>query len=325
TKNVLQQDRNWLTNVVFGRFEAFMYLPIKDWSIYADQVQLNLVDGGISYYPLADILFPLKSSTSNKYKDGKIVFQKIDGTENSILIDEALRKFEEKNLVQMSYILGSDRYGRDILSRLILGIRTSLLVGLIAIIISLIIGVSLGSLGGYFGGKVDQIVMLLINTSWSIPTLLLVFAIVLALGRGIGIIFIAVGLTMWVDVARIVRGEVKKLKEQNFILAAKVLGQKSSKIITSHILPNILGPVLVITAANFAIAILLEAGLSFLGFGVKPPAPSLGNLLNENYGYAISGKVWLALIPAISIMLLVLSFNLVGSGLRDAFDFKGRN
>jgi len=199
------------------------------------------------------------------------------------------------------------------------------LVGLIAVGISLTIGLLLGSLAGYFGGRVDDFIMLLINTVWSIPTLLLVFAIVLAMGRGIGIIFLAVGLTMWVDVARIVRGQVMSLKEIQFVEAAQSMGFRTMRIIVKHILPNILGPVMVIAAANFAMAILIEAGLSYLGFGIKPPTPSWGTMLNENYGYALSGKPFLALIPALAIMLMVLAFNLVGNGFRDALDVKSRN
>jgi len=220
------------------------------------------------------------------------------------------------------FYLGTDKFGRDILSRLILGIRVSILVGLVAVAISLIVGILVGATSGYFGGKIDQLLMLLINVSWSIPTLLMVFAIVLAFDRGISVIFIAVGLTMWVEVARIVRGQVRSIKEEQFIMAAKSMGFGHFKIIIQHILPNIVGPILVIAAANFSTAVLVEAGLSYLGFGVEPPTPSIGNMLNEHYGYALTGKVFLATIPAITIMILVLSFNLVGSGLRDAFDVK---
>ena len=226
------------------------------------------------------------------------------------------------HLEEKTFWLGTDRYGRSISSRLILGIRISLLVGLLAVIISLSVGVVIGGFGGYFGGWIDRVVMYLINVMWSIPTLLLVFAIVLAFGRGLGIIFLAVGLTMWVDVARIVRGQVKKIKEEQFVQAAKSMGVKEFRILFRHILPNIIGPILVIGAANFATAILIEAGLSYLGFGVRPPTPSIGNMLNEHYGYAITGKPALALVPALTIMLMVLSFNLLGSGLRDAFDVR---
>ena len=148
------------------------------------------------------------------------------------------------------------------------------------------------------------------------------FAIVLALGRGVGIIFLAVGLTMWVDVARIVRGQVLQQKNMQYVQAAKSIGLSEFPVLARHILPNIVGPILVIAAANFATAILIEAGLSYLGFGIRPPAPSIGNMLNEQYGFALSGKPFLALVPAITIMLLVLAFNLIGTGLRDAFDVR---
>ncbi|MDX1912103.1 MAG: ABC transporter permease [Saprospiraceae bacterium] len=221
-----------------------------------------------------------------------------------------------------TYPLGADRYGRCMLSRLILGFRVSLTVGLISVVISLSIGVAAGALGGYFGGRTDDLIMLAVNTVWSIPTLLLVFAVVLALGRGIGIIFLAVGLTLWVDVARVVRGQVLSIKQLAFIEATKSMGLGRRRILLHHILPNLLGPVMVVAAGNFATAILLESGLSYLGFGVQPPAPSWGSLLNENYGYAISGKPLLAMAPALTLAITVLAFNLIGNGLRDAMDVR---
>ncbi len=239
-------------------------------------------------------------------------------------IEQIVQNKDGFKVSQHKFYLGTDNFGRDILSRILLGTRISLIVGLIAVVISLIIGITLGSIAGYIGGKVDDLIMFLVNTVWSIPTLLLVFAIVLAFGRGVGIIFLAVGLTMWVDVARIVRGQVLSVKEMQYVEAAQAFGFSSFRIIFKHILPNVLGPVMVIAAANFATAILLEAGLSYLGFGVQPPTPSWGTMLNENYGFAISGKPLLALVPALAVMLLVLSFNLLGNGLRDALDVTTR-
>lgn len=221
-----------------------------------------------------------------------------------------------------TFWLGTDRYGRDILSRLIIGVRVSLAVGLITVILSLSIGIFLGSLAGYYGGKTDQLIMWLLNVIWSIPTLLLVFALTLLLGKGFWQVFIAIGLTMWVNVARIVRGQVLAVKELEYVEAASALGFRDSRIIIRHILPNILGPVMVIAASNFASAIVIEAGLSFLGIGVQPPQPSWGLMIKENYNFIITHNPMLALAPGVAIMLLVLAFNLLGNGLRDALNVK---
>jgi ABC-type dipeptide/oligopeptide/nickel transport system permease subunit len=221
-----------------------------------------------------------------------------------------------------TFWLGTDRYGRDILSRLIIGVRVSLAVGLITVILSLSIGIFLGAIAGYYGGKTDLAIMWLLNVIWSIPTLLLVFALTLLLGKGFWQVFIAIGLTMWVNVARLVRGQVLVIKELEYIEAATALGYRESRIIIRHILPNILGPVMVIAASNFASAIVIEAGLSFLGIGVQPPQPSWGLMIKENYNFIITHNPMLALAPGIAIMLLVLAFNLLGNGLRDALNVK---
>jgi peptide/nickel transport system permease protein len=166
--------------------------------------------------------------------------------------------------------------------------------------------------------------MWLINVIWSIPTLLLVFAITLLLGKGFWQVFVAVGLTMWVNVARLVRGQVLGTKELQYIEAAKALGYSHFRIIAKHILPNIMGPILVIAASNFASAIVIEAGLSFLGIGVQAPQPSWGLMIKENYNFIITQNPMLALAPGFAIMILVLAFNLLGNGLRDALNVRGR-
>ena len=223
---------------------------------------------------------------------------------------------------EKKFILGTDKYGRDLLSRMLIGIRISLAIGFVAVFISLVIGISLGAIAGYFGGKVDAAIMWVINVTWSIPTLLLVIAITLALGKGFWQVFVAVGLTMWVEVARVVRGQVMSVKQMQFVTAARALGFTDWRIITKHILPNAMAPVIIISAANFAGAILIESGLSFLGIGAQPPTPSWGGIIKDHYAYIILGKPYLAVIPGLAIMSLVTAFMLIGNALRDALDVR---
>lgn len=227
-----------------------------------------------------------------------------------------------QQVVEKTFWLGTDKFGRDILSRLIVGVRVSLAVGLIAVVISLTIGIVLGLWAGYYGGRTDRVIMWLINVVWSIPALLLVFAITLVLGKGFWQVFIAVGLTLWVNTARIIRTQVLSIRELAYVEAAKALGLGDVRIIFRHILPNVLGPVMVMATSNFASAIILEAGLSFLGVGVQPPQPSWGLMIKENYNFIITHNPLLAISPGICIMLLVLAFNLLGNGLRDALDVR---
>lgn len=227
-----------------------------------------------------------------------------------------------KDKITRRYWLGTDRYGRDVLSRMILGSRVSLSVGIVSVIISMVLGIFLGATAGYYGGKIDAIISWLINVIWSLPSLLLVIAISFALGKGFWQVFIAIGLSMWVEVARLVRGQLLSIKNIEYVEAAKALGYHEFRIIFRHILPNIIGPLFVMAAANFASAILLEAGLSFLGFGAQPPMPTWGGMVKEHYGYIIMDAAYLALIPGVAIMIVVYAFNIFSSGLRDAFDQK---
>ncbi|HKB44969.1 MAG TPA: ABC transporter permease [Chitinophagaceae bacterium] len=289
----------------------------KDKAVATSGFLKQLIDGKEDAYYYTPIV-------SYERKEDSIIVQKF--------IDEGLSERQVYHNSQLSsepvitqkFLLGTDKYGRDILSRLIVGTRVSLSVGLITIIISLSIGLILGSLAGYFRGRIDNIIMWFINIIWSIPTLLLVFAITLALGKGFWQIFIAVGLTMWVNVARLVRGQVLGIRELEYIEATRALGFSHFRTIVRHIWPNIMGPVMVIAASNFASAIVIEAGLSFLGIGVQPPQPSWGLMIKENYNFIITQNPMLALAPGFAIMLLVLAFNLLGNGLRDALNVRGR-
>lgn len=231
----------------------------------------------------------------------------------------------DKQIIKKTYWLGTDIYGRDMLSRLIIGARISLAVGFVSVIISLLVGVSVGAAAGYFGGITDDILSWLMNVLWALPALLLVIAISFALGKGLWQIFVAVGLSMWVEVGRLVRGQVIALKQVEFVEAARALGFGDYRIIVHHILPNITGPILVLASSNFASAILLEAGLSFLGYGAQPPTPTWGAMIKEHYGYIVMDAAYLAVLPGLAIMLMVYAFNVVTIGLRDAFDVKSQN
>ena len=231
-------------------------------------------------------------------------------------------EFKKEHIEKKFFLLGTDKYGRDLLSRLIIGSRISLSIGFIAVFISLLIGIILGALAGFFGGYLDKGIVWLINVFWSVPTLLMVIAITLALGRGFWQVFIAVGLTMWVEVARVVRGQVLTLKEKTYIKAARTLGYGKIRIICHHILPLLIPPLIVISAANFASAILIESGLSFLGIGAQPPVPSWGGMVKDHFRYLLVGKPYLTLIPGLAIMSLVLAFMTLGNSLRDILDVK---
>lgn len=233
--------------------------------------------------------------------------------------------FKAKYIITKTFWLGTDMYGRDMLSRIIIGARISLMVGFMAVLISLSLGLIMGAIAGYYGGKTDAFISWFMNVIWALPALLLVIAISFALGKGFWQVFIAIGLSLWIEVARLVRGQFMAMRNAQFVEAAKALGFSNLRIIFKHILPNIIGPITVIAAANFASAVLLEAGLSFLGFGAQPPMPTWGAMIKEHYGYIIIDAAYLALIPGFVIMLVVYAFNLITLGLRDLFDIRTQN
>lgn len=252
--------------------------------------------------------------------------------------DSNTREWLNNHLQSRTFWLGTDDLGRDYLSRILVGVRVSLAVGFVAVIIALLIGIPVGAFAGFFKKQApvlrlgsrrlrlpaDGILMWIMSVIWAIPTLLLVFPIVFAFGQQYYTIFIAVGLTMWVDIARVVRGQVMQVRELEFIEATRSFGYSNFRTIFRHILPNITGPVIVITAANFAYAILTEAGLSFLGIGVQPPAPSWGLMISKYKDNLITDP-YLALLPGLAITVLVLAFFLIGNGLRDAMDVRIRS
>lgn len=287
----------FLNKILFGYFPIYEYTPITSYTIQEDALIVQAYRGEN---------LPTNEMVINKSK---------------WYVEDA-----ESNIKNHTFLLGTDHLGRDIMSRILLGSRVSLLVGFFAVIISLSIGIFIGGIAGYYGGWIDQIVLWKMSVFWSIPTLLLAMALFVALkpyvDQQLGLVFLAIGLTMWVSLSRVVRGQVKQFKQIDFVEAAQTMSYNDFRIIFKHILPNLLGPLLVIMASNFANAILIESGLSFLGLGIQAPSPSWGGLLSEFKDYIGTNLSYLALFPGLLILFLVLSFNLVGNGLRDALDIK---
>jgi peptide/nickel transport system permease protein len=260
---------------------------------------------------------------SNNVEKGYTEFYEFGSNQKIKKTVKELQAEVEKNyIITKKYILGTDPAGRDLLSRLMIGTRVSFSVGFISVFISIVIGILMGALAGFYRGRVDDFIVWFTNVVWSIPTLLLVIAITLALGKGFWQVFVAVGLTMWVEVARVIRGQILSLREKEFVEAGRALGFTNARIILKHVIPNVMGPVIIISAANFASAILTEAGLSFLGIGAQPPTASWGAMINAHRGYIIGDAPYLAFLPGLAIMLMVLAFVLLGNGLRDALDAK---
>lgn len=295
----LEQKTSW-KNYFTGMSDMHYYIPINDVLLQGqDIIALHYVDEGIQdsiRYSLSD--FRLQTFPKD------------------------IKEFKDAFTTKIRYPLGTDRYGRDLWSRLVLGARVSLSVGLVAVLLSISIGLFMGAIAGWYGGWVDNVIMYFVNILWAIPTLLLVFAVSLSIGKGFWEIFIAIGLTSWVGPARMIRGQVMQAKTLDYVTAARTLGYSDFRILFKHILPNIAGPIMVIAAANFATAILVEAGLSFLGIGVQPPMPSWGLMIKEHYNFLIAGKPMVALIPGLAILLLVLSLNIIGNALRDRLDVR---
>ncbi len=219
--------------------------------------------------------------------------------------------------------LGTDLIGRDVWSRLVFGSRVSLTVGVFAVALYTLIGSFLGALAGYFGGLLDQIIMRLTDTLLSIPALLMVMIFVSIIGPSLTSVIVVIGLLQWPRTCRLIRGQILAIREEEFVTAARAIGSNTVRIILRHILPNAFGPLTVLSTFGVANAILLEATLSFLGLGVRPPTPSWGGMLNEAQSPAVlSSLPWLWMSPGLAIAMTVLAVNFIGDGLRDAVDVR---
>jgi peptide/nickel transport system permease protein len=266
----------------------------------------NLIDG----YPDKGPSIPFHSKTETK--GGTLYrFHGYSGTSS-----EWISAQEKVEIHSRRFILGADPLGRDLWSRLLRGGRISLGIGWLSVMVALVIGLAVGALAGFFGGKVDAVLSFIVNLTWSVPTLLLVMTITIALGKGWLPTFLAVGLSTWVDIARVSRAEIIGLKKRDFALAGKALGIPTWRLIWRHILPGIRGPLLVVSAANFAGAVLIESGLSFLGLGVQPPAPTWGNMMESHRHFLVSGNLHLILVPGLAILSVVLAFIVLGDSLK---------
>jgi peptide/nickel transport system permease protein len=330
-KNESSHRVSFINKMLFGEVNDYRSIPFTSYRFEGSDIvcmEYTGTDKKINSeerFNLADVLYAINydNHIKNNLKEGTIEFYDLE-TNTKIIkkIQDLQAQIVEHNIITKKFILGTDIAGRDLLSRLMIGTRVSLSVGFVAVFISILIGTLMGSLAGYYRGYIDTAIVWLINVVWSVPTLLLVIAITLALGKGFWQVFIAVGLTMWVEVARVIRGQIMSIREKEFVEAGRALGFSNTRIIFRHVLPNVMGPVIVISAANFAAAILMEAGLSFLGIGAQPPTASWGAMINAHRGYIIGDASYLAFVPGIAIMIMVLAFVLLGNGLRDSMDTK---
>lgn len=328
-KNKKVESTNFFGKLFMGGQEpSYSIIPISDYRFEQDEIIISLFSATSltpreDHIKLADVCFPIQKNNKEAYQyiGNQITYLNINGKKHKTQVEDLQKLIIDENITEKTFWLGTDVQGRDMLSRTMAGTIVSLSVGLISVVISLIIGVLLGAIAGYYRGWVDDLIMWIINIVWSIPTLLLIISVTLLLGKGFTTVFFAVGLTMWVELARVVRGQILSIREKEYIEAGKALGFSNFRIISKHIFPNIIGSIIVISASNFAAAILIEAGLSFLGIGSQIPMVSWGTMIEQHKSFITHpDNAFLALVPGLSIIFLVFAFMLLGNGLRDSFD-----
>ncbi len=323
-KTILIPD--FVSKVFLGVPANDIYLPISSYRFEGTDIVVkefsSAGDSSLeSRFNIANVVYSIRPEKKIIERNGGLFFETSSGEVAEESINDMQKIIEGQYLVEKKFILGTDRFGRDVFSRLLTGTRVTMLVGVISVLISLIIGFFVGFLAGIFRGKIDQFILWIINVAWSVPAFLLVIVISIVFGKGFIQTFIAVGCTLWVPVAQIVRAKILNTYEKEYISSAHELGISKVTIFFRHILPPGFAPVLIVAVANFSASILIESGLDFLSIGVQSVVPTWGGMIKENFGYIMtSGSAYLTILPGLAIILVSMALTFVGNGLRTAFD-----
>ncbi len=320
-KNVLPPEQD------ADAMASFQLVPVAELEVQERRVKVKVFNTKnieeYRFYALLDVFYAVDAGVLQSAfdsQDDRFEFVDQLGKEHTIHFSALKERIDEEAWVTRRYLLGTDQYGRDLLSRLMAGSSISLGVGLSSVLIALLLGLLVGTVSGYAGGWVDRLLSWFMNVFYSIPAILLVVGIMLVVGTGVMGLVVGIGFVLWVEMARIIRGEVISIRQKDYVKAAHLMGFSNARILIHHVLPNLRGPIIILSAGNFADAILMEAGLSFLGIGIQPPKPSWGGMIRELYGYIITDGAFLAIIPGLAIFLMVLAFLIVSHGLKEALD-----
>lgn len=318
--------KGWRERIHNGGIESdFVYYPYDKLSMSGNSVTIDF-RGRSRTYQMADILYaidPITVESIGQSTSTAFTFVDIDNNSQATTTRAMTSEIEGENLVSKTFLFGTDALGRDVLSRLMAGSAVSLSVGFFAVCASVFLGLMIGLFAGYFGGIVDRMLSWSMNLFWSVPAILLVVSVTIALGTGVQALIIGIALVLWVEMAQVVRHTVLSIRLKDFVKALRLMGLSHFKILFKHIIPGLMGPIAVLASTSFAEAIMLEAGLSFLGIGVQPPQPSWGNMIRDSYGYIIAGdSAFLAIIPSTALIVLILSFVFVSNGLKEMTDVK---
>ncbi len=307
-----------IITVSAGLFAPFLSPALPNTQVLELRNKPPFFSGNVIYFRHREHL-PVQAVAVKSFSEDSFGIKYVDFMGRTFFkSNEKLEKIWLKSFV---FILGSDQFGRDVLSRILYGARTSLAVGLCASTLSMLIGVFLGGAAGYFGNRLEKVIMRFTDIMFGFPVLLFLISFTALFEPSLMVIFVAIGFVTWPGMARLVRSQVLSIKTQDYILAARTVGTGSWHIMVKHVFPNCLSPILITYSIGVGSAILAEASLSFLGLGAQPPTPSWGSMINMGKDF-IRSAPWVSIVPGIAIGLTVLGFNLVGDGLRDYFDPK---